>query len=81
MNWESLIGEKIEAHRDTQRVCKIEDARERNARRAQLKWKHEHRAEENERKRNQTPERKAWERERSKRRREAAKAAKMKEVA
>ena len=33
------------------------------------------------RKRNQTPERKAWERERSKRRREAEKAAKTKEVA
>lgn len=153
-NWESLIGAKIEAHRDTHTVCKIEDAGERNARRAQLKWKREHRAEENERarkwrsrnpdkvkeyqerakpaikrwaeehherklelnrrsdakrrnsdkrkaweaayrqtdefkerrrefdrKRNQTPERKAWERERGKRRREAAKAAKTKEVA
>lgn len=153
-NWESLIGAKIEAHRDTHTVCKIEDARKRNSRRAQLKWKHEHRAEENERrrkweaknpdkvktyrerakpaikkwaqehperkrelnrksdakrrnspkrkawetayrqtdeykerrreydrKRNQTPERKAWERERSKRRMEAAKAAKTKEVA
>ena len=134
--------------------CKIEDARKRNSRRAQIKWKGEHRAEENERrrkweaknpdkvkayrekakpaikkwaeehrdrvrelgrkndakrrnsekrkawvaayrqtdeykkrrrefdrKRNQTPERKAWERERGKRRREAAKAAKTKEVA
>lgn len=154
MNWESLIGAKIEAHRDTHKVCKVEDARERNKRQQQLKWKREHRAEENERrrkweaknpdkvkayrekakpaikkwaeehrdrvrelgrksdakrrnspkrkaweaayrqtedykerrreydrKRNQTPERKAWERERSKRRREAAKAAKMKEVA
>ena len=37
-NWESLIGAKIEAHRGTHKVCKIEDARERNARRAQLKW-------------------------------------------
>lgn len=153
-NWESLIGAKIEAHRDTHKVCKVEDARERNKRQQQLKWKREHRAEENERarkwraknpdkikeyqerakpaikkwaqehperirelgrksdakrrnsekrkaweaayrqtdefkerrreydrKRNQTPERKAWERERSKRRREAAKAAKTKEVA
>ena len=153
-NWESLIGAKIEAHRDTHTVCKIEDARERNKRQQQLKWKREHRAEENERarkwraknpdkikeyqerakpaikkwakdnperkrelnrksdakrrnspkrkaweaayrqtdeykerrreydrKRNQTPERKAWERERGKRRREAAKAAKTKEVA
>jgi hypothetical protein len=153
-NWESLIGAKIEAHRDTHTVCKIEDAGKRNSRRAQLKWKHEHRSEENERrrkweaknpdkvkayrekakpaikrwaeehperkrelnrksdakrrnspkrkaweaayrktdeykerrrefdrKRNQTPERKAWERERSKRRMEAAKAAKTKEVA
>ena len=25
-NWESLIGAKIEAHRDTQKVCKVEDA-------------------------------------------------------
>lgn len=50
-NWESLIGAKIEAHRDTHTVCKIEDAGMRNARRAQLKWKHEHRAEENERRR------------------------------
>lgn len=50
-NWESLIGAKIEAHRDTHTVCKIEDARKRNSRRAQLKWKHEHRAEENERRR------------------------------
>lgn len=50
-NWESLIGAKIKAHRDTHKVCKIEDARERNARRAQLKWKHEHRDEENERRR------------------------------
>ena len=153
-NWESLIGAKIEAHRDTHKVCKVEDASERNKRQQQLKWKREHRAEENERarkwreknpdkikeyqerakpaikkwaqehperkrelnrksdakrrnsekrkaweaayrqtdeykerrreydrKRNQTPERKAWERERSKRRREAAKAAKAKEVA
>lgn len=153
-NWESLIGAKIEAHRDTHTVCKIEDASERNKRQQQLKWKHEHRAEENERrrkweaknqdkvkayrekakpaikkwaeehperkrelnrksdakrrnslkrkawesayrqtdeykerrreydrKRNRTPERKAWERERGKRRREAAKAAKTKEVA
>lgn len=48
-NWESLIGEKIEANRDTHKVCKIEDAG----------------------KRNQTPERKAWERELGKRRREA----------
>ena len=39
------------------------------------------RARERDRKRNQTPERKAWERERGKRRREAAKAAKTKEVA
>lgn len=154
MNWESLIGAKIDAHRDTHKVCKVEDARERNKRQQQLKWKREHRAEENERrrkweaknpdkvreyrerakpaikrwseehhervlelgrkndakrrnsekrkaweaayrqtdeykerrreydrKRNQTPERKAWERERGKRRREAAKAAKTKEVA
>lgn len=153
-NWESLIGAKIEAHRDTHKVCKVEDARKRNKLQQQRKWKREHRAEENERarkwraknpdkikeyqerakpaikkwaqehperkrelnrksdakrrnspkrkawesayrqtedykerrreydrKRNQTPERKAWERERSKRRREAAKAAKMKEVA
>ena len=153
-NWESLIGAKIEAHRDTHKVCKVEDASERNKRQQQLKWKREHRAEENERarkwraknpdkikeyqerakpaikkwakdnperkrelnrksdakrrnspkrkaweaayrqtdeykerrreydrKRNQTPERKAWERERGKRRREAAKAAKTKEVA
>jgi len=50
-NWESLIGAKIEAHRDTHTVCKIEDAGKRNSRRAQLKWKHEHRAEENERRR------------------------------
>ena len=153
-NWESLIGAKIESHRDTHKVCTVEDARERNKRQQQLKWKREHRAEENERarkwraknpdkikeyqerakpaikkwaedhperkrelnrksdakrrnspkrkaweaayrqtdeykerrreydrKRNQTPERKAWERERGKRRREAAKAAKTKEVA
>ena len=51
MNWESLIGAKIEAHRDTHKVCKIEDAGKRNSRRVQLKWKHEHRAEENERRR------------------------------
>lgn len=50
-NWESLIGAKIETHRDTHKVCKIEDAGKRNSRRAQLKWKHEHRAEENERRR------------------------------
>lgn len=43
-NWESLIGAKIEAHRDTHTVCKIEDAGKRNSRRAQLKWKKEHRA-------------------------------------
>ena len=49
MNWESLIGAKIEAHRDTHKVCKVEDARERNKRQQQLKWKREHRAEENER--------------------------------
>lgn len=47
-NWESLIGEKIEAHRDTHTVCKIEDASIRNKRRAQLKWKHEHREQVNE---------------------------------
>lgn len=50
-NWESLIGEKIEAHLYTHKVCNIEDAGKRNSRRAQLKWKHEHRAEENERRR------------------------------
>lgn len=50
-NWESLIGAKIEAHRDTHTVCKIEDPSERNKRQQQLKWKHEHRAEENERRR------------------------------
>ena len=48
-NWESLIGAKIEAHRDTHKVCKVEDAGKRNSRRAQLKWKREHRAYENER--------------------------------
>lgn len=47
-NWESLIGEKIEAHRDTHTVCKVEDASLRNKRRAQLKWKHEHREQVNE---------------------------------
>lgn len=48
-NWESLIGAKIEAHRDTHSVCKIEDARKRNKLQQQRKWKREHRAEENER--------------------------------
>ena len=48
-NWESLIGAKIEAHRDTHTVCKIEDARKRNKLQQQRKWKREHRAEENER--------------------------------
>lgn len=42
-NWESLIGAKIESHRETHKVCKIDDAGKRNARRAQLKWKSEHR--------------------------------------
>lgn len=48
MNWESLIGAKIESHRETHKVCKIEDASLRNKRRAQLKWKHEHREQVNE---------------------------------
>lgn len=43
MNWESLIGAKIEAHRDTHTVCKIEDASERNTaacrKRATKKWR------------------------------------------
>lgn len=50
-NWESLIGAKIEAHRDTHKVCKVEDARKRNKLQQQRKWKREHRAEENERRR------------------------------
>ena len=37
-NWESLIGAKIEAHRDTHKVCKVEDAGKRNSRRAR-KWR------------------------------------------
>lgn len=35
MNWESLIAERIAAHRDTYAPQRIEDAGKRNARRAQ----------------------------------------------
>lgn len=48
MNWESLIGERIASHRETHKVCKIQDASLRNKRRAQIKWKHEHREQVNE---------------------------------
>ena len=51
MNWESLIAERIAAHRDTYAPQRIEDAGKRNSRRYQLKWKHEHRDRENERRR------------------------------
>ena len=51
MNWESLIAERIAAHRDTYAPQRIEDAGKRNSRSYQLKWKHEHRDRENERRR------------------------------
>lgn len=43
MNWESLIAKRIAAHLDTYASQRIEDPGKRNSRRAQLKWKHEHR--------------------------------------
>lgn len=39
MNWESLIGSKIESHRDTHKVCKIEDPVKRNSAMATKRWR------------------------------------------
>lgn len=39
MNWESLIAERIAAHRDTYAPQRIEDAGKRNAARNQKRWR------------------------------------------
>ena len=39
MNWESLIAERIAAHRDTYAPQRIEDAGKRNAARTQKRWR------------------------------------------
>lgn len=83
------IKKWAEEHRDRVReLGRKNDAKRRNSEKRKA-WEaayrqtdeYKERRREYERNRNQTPERKAWERERSKRRREAAKAAKTKESA
>lgn len=77
-DWESLIATKM---RPCSSICRIEDARKRNAARATKAWEKEYRQRpevkakrrEYDKKRAASPERKAYERERSRRRREQSK--------
>ena len=41
-NWESLIADRIERHRDTYKPQRIEDPGKRNRARATMKWRREH---------------------------------------
>ncbi len=54
-NWESLIAQRTEAHRDTYKPCSVEDARERNIVLTRRAYEHTEAAKAKHRAWNQTP--------------------------